>query len=105
MVQETRRSPRYAFFAAAEITKTETRSLMTARTSELGRHGCYMDMMNPFLNGTPLRIRITYNGQFVDAPARVVHSRPNIGMGISFDGIGAAEERILEKWLSELQGA
>src|SRR2546425_4051678 len=46
---DVRRSPRFPFFADARITEAETRSNMTARTSELCRHGCYMDMMNPFL--------------------------------------------------------
>ncbi len=100
MPPELRRSPRYLFFASAEITDTSLQSTMNARTSELCRHGCYLDMMNPFLDGTPLRVRITHDGQAVDAAARVVHSKPNVGMGVSSEQIDARQEPIIEQWLS-----
>jgi hypothetical protein len=47
MSSENRRSPRFAFYASAEITELQTQTRLTARTSELSRHGCYMDMVNP----------------------------------------------------------
>jgi len=103
MSPELRRSPRYVFFASAEITETESQATMHAHTSELSRHGCYVDMMNPFFDGTPLRVRITHDGQALDAVARVVHSKPNVGMGVSFDQIGPHQEPIIEQWLSTLE--
>jgi len=36
----------------------------------------------------------------VDAAARVVHSKPNVGMGLSFDQIDARQAPIIEQWLS-----
>ncbi|HXR32776.1 MAG TPA: PilZ domain-containing protein [Verrucomicrobiae bacterium] len=105
MSPELRRSPRYIFFASAEITETESQATMSARTSEICRHGCYLDMMNPFLDGTSLRVRITHDGQDVEAAARVVHSKPNVGMGISFDQIDAHQEPIIEQWLSALEAS
>ncbi|MGB8493264.1 MAG: PilZ domain-containing protein [Candidatus Acidiferrum sp.] len=103
MRPELRRSPRYLFFASAEITDTESQSTMNAHTSEICRHGCYLDMMNPFFDGTALRVRITHDGQALDAVARVVHSQPNVGMGLSFDQIDAHQEPIIEQWLSTLE--
>jgi hypothetical protein len=100
MTPEMRRSPRFPFFAAAEIVDLASASAMNARTSEICRHGCYLDMMNPFHEGTPLRIRITHQGRAVDASARVVHSQPNVGMGISFDQIEPDHDCIIEEWLS-----
>jgi hypothetical protein len=47
MSSEGRRSPRFAFYASAEITELQTQTRLTARTSELSRHGYYMDMVNP----------------------------------------------------------
>jgi len=105
MSPELRRSPRYLFFASAEIIDTASQSTMNARTSDLCRHGCYLDMMNPFLNGTALRVRITHAGQAVEAAARVVHSKPNVGMGVSFDEINAHQEPIIEQWLSTLEAS
>jgi hypothetical protein len=103
MQPELRRSPRYVFFAHAEITDAASEATMNARTSELCRHGCYLDMMNPFPDGTPLRIRITHGGQALDATGRVAHSRPNVGMGFSFDQLGAHQEPVIEHWLSTLE--
>jgi PilZ domain len=100
MTSELRRSPRFPFFAAVEIVDTASTSAMNARTSEICRHGCYLDMMNPFHEGTPLRIRITHQGRAVDASARVVHSQPNVGMGVSFDQLAPGQETIIEEWLS-----
>lgn len=103
MRPELRRSPRYLFFASAEITDTGSQSTTSAHTSEICRHGCYLDMMNPFLDGTALRVRITHDGQALETAARVVHSKPNVGMGLSFDQIGAHQEPIIEQWLSTLE--
>lgn len=100
---DRRRSPRYLLFASAEITDSSPEFSVRSHTSELARHGCYMDMMNPFLDGTPLTVRITHGGQLVEAAARVVHSQPNVGMGIAFDRVDVAQERILEEWMSGLQ--
>ncbi len=105
MPPELRRSPQYLFFASAEITDTASQSTMAVRTSELCRHGCYLDMMNPFLDGTSLRVRITHAGQAVEAAARVVHSKPNVGMGVSFDQIDARQAPIIEQWLSTLEAS
>ncbi len=105
MPPEVRRSPRYLFFASAEIIDTASQSTINARTSELSRHGCYLDMMNPFLDGTSLRVRITHAGQAVEAAARVVHSKPNVGMGVSFDQIDARQAPIIEQWLSTLEAS
>ena len=100
MQPELRRSPRYVFFASAEITDAASESTMNARTSELCRHGCYLDMMNPFPGGTSLRVRITHDGRALDAAVRVVHSKPNVGMGISFEQLDAQQEPVIEHWLS-----
>jgi len=100
MQPELRRSPRYVFFASAEITDAASESTMNARTSELSRHGCYLDMMNPFPDGTSLRVRITHDGRALDAAVRVVHSKPNVGMGISFEQLDAQQEPVIEHWLS-----
>ena len=105
MPTEMRRSPRYPFFASAEIIENSSKSITKARTSELSRHGCYMDMMNPFLSGATLSVRIVHGGQAIDAAARVIHSQPNVGMGLSFDQIAPDQQPIIEKWLNGLEAA
>ena len=104
MDSDRRRSLRYPFYAAAEITEPQTNTKFKARTSELSRYGCYMDMMNPFPLGTNVTIEITYQEQRFEAAGRVIYAQPNMGMGVAFEALQAAHEATLEKWLGELKG-
>jgi hypothetical protein len=104
MDSDLRRSPRYPFYASAEITELQTKTSFSARTSELSRHGCYMDMMNPFPLATSVKIQITYNDQKFEALGRVIYAQPNMGMGVSFEAAQPKDEETLEKWLVELKG-
>src|SRR5260370_9472231 len=55
---ELRRSPRVSFIAAAEIMEANTQVRLSARTSDISRHGCYMDMVNPLPTGVAVKIPI-----------------------------------------------
>jgi hypothetical protein len=103
MSSENRRSPRFAFYASAEITELQTQTRLTARTSELSRHGCYMDIVNPLPIGTTVMIKLLHNEQTFDATGRVIYSQPNMGMGVAFDEIEADQVVTLEKWLSDFR--
>jgi len=48
MDRERRRTPRYMFFASAELLEEKSEVRIATRVSELSRNGCYLDMMNPF---------------------------------------------------------
>ena len=56
---EKRRSPRFPFSTGAESFDIQANVRVTGRLSDISRHGCYMDMMNPFPLGTNVSIRIT----------------------------------------------
>jgi hypothetical protein len=103
MGSDLRRSPRYPFYASAEITELQTKTGLTARTSELSRHGCYMDMMNPFPLATKVKIRITHQDENFEATGTVVYAQPNIGMGVSFEVAQPKDEATIEKWLEALK--
>jgi PilZ domain len=103
-VDERRRGPRYPFYASAQITELKSQIGMTARTSELSPHGCYMDMLNPLPLGTAVRIQITYQGLTIDAAGRVIYSQPNMGMGVSFDELQGDQEVLLNKWVEGARG-
>ncbi len=103
-MEERRRGPRYPFYAQAQVTETQSKTAMTARTSELSLHGCYMDMLNPLPLGTPVGVQNTYNEQTIGAEGRVIYSQPNMGMGVSFDQIQPDHVTILEKWVKDAQG-
>lgn len=98
------RLPRYPFFAQAHIAETQTEIELTARTTELSRYGCYIDMMNPFLTGTTVKIELHHNEETIKATGKVVYSQSDTGMGVYFETI-ADGESILETWLDDLRGS
>ena len=102
MVSERRRSPRYPFFAVAELTESTSGARLEAATSDLGPNGCYLDMMNPLPQGTIINIQITYQGHIFAAGGVVAHSHPKMGMGVNFIALESGCASILETWLNEV---
>jgi hypothetical protein len=95
-----RRSPRFPFIASAQVVETRTEAKLQARTSDLSREGCYLDMLNPLPTGTRLKINVTHRNQQLDAVGLVVHSELNVGMGVQFEEIG--QRAVIDAWLSDL---
>jgi hypothetical protein len=105
LVPEDRRThPRYAFTAAAEALDSQHRTRMNARTSDLGKGGCYVDTFSPFPLNTGVRIRITRDKAAFMADAKVVSSKVGMGMGLQFTSIEPQQMGVLEKWIGELSG-
>lgn len=102
MEMERRRSPRYPFIAAIEITEVPTNTVVRARTSELSRYGCYVDTMNPLPLDTMVQIKMTHGGKVFQTGGRVIYDQLNMGMGVLFLGIASQNQEILEQWLQEL---
>jgi PilZ domain len=97
---DLRRSPRIPFIASAEVTEMETQVRLLARTGDISRHGCYMDMVNPLPFGTSVALHIVNDSGAFDATAGVVYSVPHLGMGLSFQQVDAADQATLERWLA-----
>lgn len=103
MTQERRRSPRYPFFASAELIEDKSDVRITTRLSELGLYGCYLDMMNPFPKGTSVLIKITEGDAKFEARAMVVYSQANMGMGVAFQNVEERYLEVLQKWMAKVK--
>jgi hypothetical protein len=103
MTQERRRSPRYPFFASAELIEDKSEVRITTRLSELGLYGCYLDMMNPFPTGTTVLIKISEGDAQFESHATVVYSQANMGMGVAFQDVEARYLEVLQKWMAKVQ--
>jgi hypothetical protein len=101
---EHRREPRHAFFATVELLEAQHETRVNARTGDLSFHGCYVDTMNPFPAGSKVRVTITHLGTTFTATGTVAHSRPNVGMGISFTEMESDQKQVLMKWLAGVHG-
>jgi PilZ domain len=97
--QERRRTPRYLFVATAEITDERANSRSSSRVSDLSLHGCYLELADPFPQGTPVLIEITRDMEFLEARATVAYREPNLGMGVTFDAIQPYFAAVLNRWL------
>jgi hypothetical protein len=82
---------RCPFVASVEVTEISTGTRLSARTSEVGLGGCYVDALNPFATGTQVKLRIVRD-----------QGDPSFGMGLAFSEIAPEQRLILENWLEEI---
>jgi len=78
---------RCALVASAEVTELRSGALLSARTSELGLGGCYVDALNPFPEGTLVGLRILRDQGVFETTAKVVY---------------CDQRSLLEAWLVEI---
>jgi hypothetical protein len=102
---DRRAYPRYQFTACAEALDTNSRSRMSARTSDLSRGGCYVDTFCPFPLHAPVKIRITRERKSFVAQAKVVYSKIGMGMGLQFTEIEPPQTPLLDSWIAKLNGS
>ncbi|HUL33341.1 MAG TPA: PilZ domain-containing protein [Candidatus Eisenbacteria bacterium] len=102
MERERRRTPRYMFFASAELLEEKSEVRVASRVSELSRHGCYLDMMNPFPTNTQVLVKIWKEESNVfQTRGKVIYSQPNRGAGVAFQDIEDKYVPTLEEWLAQ----
>jgi len=101
---DRRTHPRYHFTAAAEALDAMHRTRMNARTSDIGKGGCYVDTYCPFPLKTPVKLRLTNEKSSFVADAKVVYSKIGMGMGLQFTSIDPQQVGVLDKWIGELSG-
>lgn len=88
--------------ASAEVTELSSGAQLSARTSELGVGGCYVDALNPFPKGTLVGLRILRDQGVFETKAKVVYCDPRFGMGLAFTEMTPDQRSILEAWLAEI---
>ena len=99
MDQERRRAPRFPFIASAEVRDENVGMQQAARISDLSATGCYVDTINPLVDGTPVRLKILTETQVFEAPATVVYSHLHLGMGLMFGEVLPDFQNVLQNWL------
>ena len=88
--------------ASAEVTELGSGAQLSARTSELGLGGCYVDALNPFPKGTLVGLRIVRDQGVFETKAKVAYCDPRFGMGLAFTEMTADQRTLLEDWLAEI---
>jgi hypothetical protein len=88
--------------APVEVTERGSETKISARISEIGLGGCYVDTHSPFPNGTLVNIRIIRDGGAFECEAKVVYVHDRFGMGVAFTNIALDQRRLLQNWIAGL---
>ena len=84
------------------MSELRSKALLSARISELGLGGCYVDALNPFPEGTLVGLRILRDQGVFETKAKVVYCDPRFGMGLAFTEMTPDQRSLLEDWLAEI---
>ncbi len=99
MDQERRRAPRFPFIASAEVLAESAGTRLAARISDISTTGCYVDTINPLVDGTAVRLKILTETHVFEAPATVVYAHTHLGMGLRFGEVLPNAQDVLQNWL------
>ena len=99
---DRRDAPRYALTLVAEVTEPVNSTVLSARSSDVSRSGCYIDTLNPLPSGTSVIIQLRSGDAIFETPARVVYVCPGLGMGVHW-GTQPPEKQfaVLDRWLQK----
>jgi hypothetical protein len=98
--KERRVAPRYSLIVIAEVTDRLSSAKFTARTSDVSRSGCYLDMRNPLPRGTQIHLRLQSEKEKFESSGTVIYVSPGLGMGVAFGAnLPAKEQEVLDRWL------
>jgi PilZ domain len=105
MRTERRLAPRYPFIAMAEIIDEKENARKSSQVRDLSLQGCYVEMINPFPEGTSVMIEIYTETEFLEARGRVAYFEPKQGMGLTFSEMPEYFAKTLNRWLSQAKRA
>ena len=88
--------------ASVEVIDLHSGTRLSARISELGAGGCYVDVLTPFPEGTMVRLRIIRDQGAFESIGKVVYTHANFGMGVAFADVTMEQRSILESWIAEI---
>ena len=101
---ERRGGSRHCFTASAEVVELSSGARFSARTTDLGQGGCYVDSLVPFPTGSKVHVKISCGKNGLESNGIVVYSQYGLGMGVAFDSLEAAQEESLDHWIAETTG-
>ena len=101
MEDERRRTPRYPFIATVEVIQKGAQAGISARVTELSLYGCFVEMPDPFPQGTELLLKVYANGKYFEAEGVAVYANLGHGSGVRFQNVRPHYVGVLKQWLIE----
>lgn len=96
------RALRKRFVAPIVITDMASERRISARTSDLSVHGCFVTTATPPSPGAKVWVTIAHAGAKIVAVGHVVSVHAE-GMGIAFTNIEPGDRAVLDLWMSDLR--
>ena len=93
---------RVRFRIPIELTSLGSNSMISTAMSDVSLGGCYVEMMFTLPKGTNVEIKITSNAD-MRLRGRVVTADPQVGNGIKFMRMEAADVESLRSYLDSLR--
>src|SRR6266446_4036277 len=102
----TRTSPRFSFFADAEVSLRDGTGVR-GQIAELSSRGCYIDTLEPIPVRTKLRLRICDGMTTCELHGKVLYMHSGggfgiFGMGVLFEEMGPEQHSTIDAWLRGL---
>jgi hypothetical protein len=104
MRTDRRCEDRYPFIAMAEIVDQDENARTSSKISDLSVHGCYVETVNPFKEGTNVTIEIYTDTESLETEATVAFLKAKRGMGLTFRDMPESYANILNGWLKQARG-
>jgi len=101
---DRRNTDRHIFTASAEVVEHSSGARFSARTTDLGPGGCFVDTILPFPVGAKVRVTVRKGQTDFETDGLVVYSQTGLGMGIAFHPLERYQRQALDNWLMELTG-
>jgi hypothetical protein len=101
--QDRRLASRKMLVASVEAEELTSGVNLSARTSDVSVHGCYLDTINPFSPGTRIRVHLTKGNETVHSLAVVTYAHTGLGMGVAFTEISEDSREIIQRWIADLE--
>lgn len=101
---DRRNADRHMITASAEVVELTSGARFSARTTDLGPGGCFVDTMLPFPVGAKVHVTVRKGQTHFDTNGLVVYSQTGLGMGIAFDTLERHQLDALDTWLREVTG-
>lgn len=96
---DRRRLPRISFKATSVVAEIGSTQIVVAQTTELSRYGCFVKTIEPYPQGTRVRIEMAEAGTTFSASGVVAYVAGD-GMGVIFSMVDPENYEILAQWLS-----
>jgi hypothetical protein len=99
---DRRGSPRLKCTNSVEVYPTGETAPIRSRTSDLSLGGCFLEMPNPLLKGTQIRVALWVKEFKLWANGEVVTSTPGFGIGVKFTEMTEPDRNQLRQFLDSM---